>query len=923
MRVVRVLIIGLLACCAAGTAFGQAAGVSVPYFIVGTDNQQREQAICYNPELNEYLVAYWDCKTSYSVPGVSAYLLNGDGTRKGSEIIVKQPDIGAGAPCIAYNSVDDRYLVTFVDYLGDLYGQLVRPDGSLEGGNFLIYATTCLEPDLAYCPTTNKFLLTWRDDHVAGLHDVYSVLLGGNGHPVDAIRNVTDFTSGFAGNPKVVCNPDLNQFLVVIQNAVTEYGDIYARLVDASTGALAPNGIQMTNTDNITERNAGADYDPDNHRFLVVYERLGYQDAMGQFVAPNGTNVGSPFNVTSPRPLGGPSVAYNSRAKEFLIVFGSWIDESNWARRVSASGMVIGLPVKTNGSVAGFGNFGPIVVPNVSTSAHDYLVCWQNNHTDVWDSLVTLNTYVTSSSADGAYGLGKTVNVRVIFDRPVTATGSPYIELETGAVDRNATYVSGSGTNALDFTYTVQAGDANPSLDYKAANSLKLNGGTIKDSAGNNMDLTLPAPGADISLAGMKDISVDSTNAIVTGITSDSADGSYKTGIIPIKITFSDTVNVTGLPRIELETGATNRFATCTGTGSGTNTLTFNYQVQTGDSSPDLDYVAINSLTLNGGTIRDPAGNDANLTLPQPGTAGSLAYNKNLVIDAEKPAVQNVTCLKPNGVYKAGERFDVLVRFNEVVNITGTPQLELETGSVDRRANYSSGTGTDTLTFVYTVQPGDSSSDLDYKATGSLTLNGGTIRDWLANNAILTLPALGAAGSLGANRSYAIIPDDGTIASVKGLAIDAPVHLGDKILYLSRSTFGYIEESGRTTGIRIEGALEIASGQRVCLVGTRQVTPGGEPCIAVTAITANGPAAAPALGASNRSLISARLDGLHVGAWGCVISEPTGNAFWITDGSDPTGIKVICDGAPGVIAGQYVTIFGAAGRDGDRVIYKD
>ena len=66
--------------------------------------------------------------------------------------------------------------------------------------------------------------------------------------------------------------------------------------------------------------------------------------------------------------------------------------------------------------------------------------------------------------------------------------------------------------------------------------------------------------------------------------------------------------------------------------GSGTATLTFRYTVQAGDTSRDLDYLGTTALLLNGGTLRDAAGNNALLTLPAPGTAGSLGTNKNLVI---------------------------------------------------------------------------------------------------------------------------------------------------------------------------------------------------------------------------------------------------------------------------------------------------
>jgi hypothetical protein len=111
------------------------------------------------------------------------------------------------------------------------------------------------------------------------------------------------------------------------------------------------------------------------------------------------------------------------------------------------------------------------------------------------------------------------------------------------------------------------------------------------------------------------------------------------------------------------------------------------------------------------------------------------------------------------------------VVFSEVVNVSGTPQLQLETGSTDETIDYASGSGTNTLTFTYAVQAGDTSSDLDYHDTGALTLPmdmmtfmSATIKDNVSYvndssfhyDAVITLPSPGAAGSLGANKAITI-----------------------------------------------------------------------------------------------------------------------------------------------------------------------
>jgi surface protein len=134
---------------------------------------------------------------------------------------------------------------------------------------------------------------------------------------------------------------------------------------------------------------------------------------------------------------------------------------------------------------------------------------------------------------------------------------------------------------------------------------------------------------------------------------------------------------------------------------------------------------------------------------------------------APQPAttVKSVNSSTANGTYKTGEQITILVEFSDDVIVTGTPQLILETGDTDRAVDYASGSGTAQLTFLYTVQNGDSSVDLDYVSTNSLALNGGTIQDASSKDAVLTLPVPGEASSLGANKDIVIsIPEDASFS---------------------------------------------------------------------------------------------------------------------------------------------------------------
>ena len=131
-------------------------------------------------------------------------------------------------------------------------------------------------------------------------------------------------------------------------------------------------------------------------------------------------------------------------------------------------------------------------------------------------------------------------------------------------------------------------------------------------------------------------------------------------------------------------------------------------------------------------------------------------YQGALSSDVVAPAVTTVTSPTPNGSYGVGSTIVLSVSFSEVVLVTGTPQLTLETGASDAAALYASGSGTATVTFTYTVGAGQTATDLDYVSAGALTLNGGTIRDAAGNAAVLMLPPPGAPGSLAANKALVV-----------------------------------------------------------------------------------------------------------------------------------------------------------------------
>ena len=196
----------------------------------------------------------------------------------------------------------------------------------------------------------------------------------------------------------------------------------------------------------------------------------------------------------------------------------------------------------------------------------------------------------------------------------------------------------------------------------------------------------------------------------------------------------------------------------------------------------------------------------------------------DLVVSNVGPTVSSVSSDKSAGSYKVGEAININILFSSSVNVTGTPQITLETGSTDRVINYSSGSSSNTLTFVYTVQAGDTASDLDYISTSALALNGGTIRDSSSNNATLTLPTVGGSGSLGSNEALVIDTVVPSIAITSSTVSDGATS--------NNSTIAMIFTSSEATTNFVHGDITVVGGSLSSLSGsgttyTATFTPAG------------------------------------------------------------------------------------------------
>jgi len=404
------------------------------------------------------------------------------------------------------------------------------------------------------------------------------------------------------------------------------------------------------------------------------------------------------------------------------------------------------------------------------------------NYTNSNNASILLNTTATGATTP-------TFNPKVDF---TTGSGSTSVSIgdfnsdnkpDLAVSNQNGASVSillNTTTNAttptfatkVDFTVGSQAtsvsiGDFNGDgkLDLATANTNSSTVSILLNTTANGATTPTFAPKVDFSTGfnpqsvsigdingdGKPDLAVaNSLSATVSILLNTTANGAttptfatkvdFTTGSRPLSVSIGD-LNGDGKPDLAVANYSSSTVSILLNTtANGATTPTFAPKV---DSTTGSRPTSVSIGDINGDGKPDLA------------VANYSSYTASIFLNTA-PKVTAVTATTADGSYKAGDTIAITATFDAAVNVTGTPQLQLETGTTDQFATYASGSGGTALTFNYVVQAGDSAADLEYLATTALTLNGGTIKDNLATNAVLTLPALATANSLGGSKAIVV-----------------------------------------------------------------------------------------------------------------------------------------------------------------------
>lgn len=329
------------------------------------------------------------------------------------------------------------------------------------------------------------------------------------------------------------------------------------------------------------------------------------------------------------------------------------------------------------------------------------------------------------------------------FTEPVVVTGNPRLVLQVGDETRGADLYRTSGAWVY-FEHYVQASDRDDDGISIPANAVRLNRGSIRDSAGNDADLTHEAVPDDLEFKVNGGLDVVPTIARVFPGNTPRQDETFGRGeYFSVGVQFSEPVHVTGSPQLSVQVGTTTRQAEFHRRWRDS-ILYFEYVVQPSDVDADGYSVPADALALNGGSIRDADGNDVELAHdavpddPERKVDGGsgVAPTVARVFFSRLPASQDT--------FVAGESIFAFARFTRQVQVTGTPQFTVQVGAQTRQADhlprlraaellprissYHTPEEDPHVYFRYVVQPSDLDDDGISAPANALILNGGSIR---------------------------------------------------------------------------------------------------------------------------------------------------------------------------------------------------
>jgi hypothetical protein len=346
----------------------------------------------------------------------------------------------------------------------------------------------------------------------------------------------------------------------------------------------------------------------------------------------------------------------------------------------------------------------------------------------------------------------------------------------------SATDYTNVGVNGIATTTEVSllgsAIDAKSSADVDTAAELQALADAVQAVMTTAAGGTPAVTQAQLALLGITGVTTNNIADIVTAIVGTTDDGSGVSSLTALQ-TLANNVNdapintvpgaltvnedtdlvITGLSVADADIAATEMLSVTLSVGHGAITVaaatgvtqsgTATAQTLTGTLADINAALAVSNAVVyrgnsdyNGSDTLTVTSNDAGHT----GTDGVKTDVDTVAITVTPiPDITSIVLSATgaqNSTLNAGDVVTVTVTFDQAITVTGTPQLALNIGGTLVQANYTSGTGTTSLTFSYTIESGNTDGNGISVDANAFSTNGGTLMNAAGAAAILTHAAV-------------------------------------------------------------------------------------------------------------------------------------------------------------------------------------
>lgn len=315
-----------------------AAEMSAEITVSAQDFDEYLPDVAYNSVRDEYFVV-WHDNSPLQPRSVMGRRYTAEGVFIAEYVIAfnDSPARDNAQPAVAYDPVNDRYLVVWVyDYFGDgsdwdVHGRLVPWDGPTVGLNEFVVTDVGgnqWNPRVAWGGTVQEYMVTWWSEANGGwAASVYERRVSAAGVPDYTIVTVASDPTIEQVAPDIAYNQARNEYLIVYQKMEAGGGDVFGVRLSGSGAILGGGGFGIAAwpdaetaprvaASRVADRWAVAWQSQVEPTYKDVYARLLWVDGTGTVQMASPVNIDHTVLNESV-----PDISAHSESLNFLIAY--------------------------------------------------------------------------------------------------------------------------------------------------------------------------------------------------------------------------------------------------------------------------------------------------------------------------------------------------------------------------------------------------------------------------------------------------------------------------------------------------------------------------------------------------------------------------------------------------------------------------